>query len=316
MPDRTAPKLGGGRWNPRPAAFEAKFNMPLVHETVRAELNARRRGTAATLTRGKVRGGGAKPWRQKGTGRARRVRSALPISPAAESSSAPPPATTPSRSTARLGGRRCAAPSRRTPSTSRWPCSTPPSSTSRRPARLSSCSTTGAWRGTVVVILSPDEAAAGKSFRNIAGVDVMPVGDVGVADIVGATRCSYPRRRSPSWWPARVAPPATTTAARRRRPDGSQPGDHPPRRIRKDLRARRGRQVHLPRSRRAHKTQIRQAIEQLFDVKVVGIRTMSVKSKPKRRGQTAGRTRQWKKAMVQVREGDTIPIFRGLEGSE
>jgi large subunit ribosomal protein L23 len=65
----------------------------------------------------------------------------------------------------------------------------------------------------------------------------------------------------------------------------------------------------------SHKTQIRQAIEELFDVKVVGVRTSSVKSKPKRRGQTSGRTRQWKKAIVQVREGDSIPIFRGLDGS-
>ena len=40
------------------------------------------------------------------------------------------------------------------------------------------------------------------------------------------------------------------------------------------------------------------------------------KRKPKRRGQTAGKTRHWKKAIVQVREGDTIPIFRGLEGAE
>jgi large subunit ribosomal protein L23 len=64
---------------------------------------------------------------------------------------------------------------------------------------------------------------------------------------------------------------------------------------------------------RAHKTQIRQAIEELFDVKVVGVRTASVKSKPKRRGHTSGRTRSWKKAIVQVREGDTIPIFQGLE---
>jgi large subunit ribosomal protein L23 len=68
---------------------------------------------------------------------------------------------------------------------------------------------------------------------------------------------------------------------------------------------------------RAHKTQIRQAIEQLFpDVKVLEVRTSSVKSKPKRRGHTSGRTRAWKKAIVQVREGDTIPIFRGLEGAE
>jgi large subunit ribosomal protein L23 len=63
----------------------------------------------------------------------------------------------------------------------------------------------------------------------------------------------------------------------------------------------------------AHKTQIRQAIEALFDVSVVEVRTMSVKSKPKRRGQIFGRTRSWKKAMVQVAPGDTIPIFQGLE---
>ena len=67
---------------------------------------------------------------------------------------------------------------------------------------------------------------------------------------------------------------------------------------------------------RAHKTQIRQAIEQLFDVNVVEVHTMSVKSKPKRRGQTAGRTRAWKKAIVQVQPGQTIPIFQGLEALE
>jgi large subunit ribosomal protein L23 len=67
----------------------------------------------------------------------------------------------------------------------------------------------------------------------------------------------------------------------------------------------------------AHKTQIRQAVEALFpDVKVVAVRTSSVKSKPKRRGLTSGRTREWKKAIVQVRPGDTIPIFQGLQGLE
>jgi large subunit ribosomal protein L23 len=66
----------------------------------------------------------------------------------------------------------------------------------------------------------------------------------------------------------------------------------------------------------AHKTQIRQAIESLFDVNVVDVRTMSVKSKPKRRGVSAGRTRAWKKAIVQVAPGQSIPIFQGLEGLE
>ncbi len=64
----------------------------------------------------------------------------------------------------------------------------------------------------------------------------------------------------------------------------------------------------------AHKTQVRQAVETLFDVKVLSVRTQSVKSKPKRRGLTSGRTRQWKKAIVQLGPGDEIPIFQGLEG--
>ena len=64
----------------------------------------------------------------------------------------------------------------------------------------------------------------------------------------------------------------------------------------------------------ANKTQVKMAVEDLFpDVKVLEVRTSSVPSKPKRRGYTSGRTREWKKAVVQVREGDSIPIFQGLE---
>src|SRR5437899_12266795 len=60
-------------------AFGARFHGPLVHQSVRAEQAARRRGTAATKTRGLVSGGGAKPWRQKGTGRARAGSSRSPL---------------------------------------------------------------------------------------------------------------------------------------------------------------------------------------------------------------------------------------------
>src|SRR4029078_2913317 len=68
---------------------------------------------------------------------------------------------------------------------------------------------------------------------------------------------------------------------------------------------------------KAHKTQIRQAVEELFpDVKVLDVRTVTVKSKPKRRGWPSGRTRTWKKAIVQVRPEDEIPIFAGLEALE
>lgn len=66
----------------------------------------------------------------------------------------------------------------------------------------------------------------------------------------------------------------------------------------------------------AHKTEIRQAVEELFDVHVVSVNTSSVKSKPKRRGVTKGRTRAWKKAIVQVKPGESIPIFQGLQGLE
>ena len=66
----------------------------------------------------------------------------------------------------------------------------------------------------------------------------------------------------------------------------------------------------------AHKTQIRQAAEALFDVHVVEVRTLSVRSKPKQRGATRGRTRTWKKAIVQVRAGESIPIFQGLQALE
>jgi large subunit ribosomal protein L23 len=64
----------------------------------------------------------------------------------------------------------------------------------------------------------------------------------------------------------------------------------------------------------AHRTHIRQAVQELFDVHVIEVRTMSVKSKPKRRGLVRGRTRAWKKAIVQVAPGESIPVFQGLEG--
>jgi large subunit ribosomal protein L23 len=63
----------------------------------------------------------------------------------------------------------------------------------------------------------------------------------------------------------------------------------------------------------AHKTQIRQAVEQLFEVHVTAVNVSKVQSKPKRRGLTRGRRSGWKKAIVQVREGETIPIFEGAQ---
>ena len=63
----------------------------------------------------------------------------------------------------------------------------------------------------------------------------------------------------------------------------------------------------------AHKTQVRQAVEELFDVKVIAVNISQVRPKPKRRGAVRGTKQGWKKAIVQVREGDEIQIFQGAQ---
>jgi large subunit ribosomal protein L23 len=63
----------------------------------------------------------------------------------------------------------------------------------------------------------------------------------------------------------------------------------------------------------AHRTQVRQAVEQLFDVHVERVNILKVQAKPKRRGLIKGTRPGWKKAIVQVRQGETIPIFEGAQ---
>jgi large subunit ribosomal protein L23 len=63
----------------------------------------------------------------------------------------------------------------------------------------------------------------------------------------------------------------------------------------------------------AHKTQIRQAVEELFSVKVERVNVIRVQAKPKRRGLIKGTRPGWKKAVVQLRAGDTIEIFQGAQ---
>lgn len=62
---------------------------------------------------------------------------------------------------------------------------------------------------------------------------------------------------------------------------------------------------------RAHKTQIAHAVEEIFDVGVAEVRTSRVRAKPKRRGLQGGKTRSWKKAVVQLAPGDRIELFEG-----
>jgi large subunit ribosomal protein L23 len=64
---------------------------------------------------------------------------------------------------------------------------------------------------------------------------------------------------------------------------------------------------------RAHKTQVARAVEEIFGVNVAAVRTSKVPSKPKRRGLSQGRTRSWKKAIVQLAPGERIELFEGAE---
>jgi large subunit ribosomal protein L4 len=181
-----APILGGsGKLALDADVFGAPFNGPLVHECVVAELAARRRGTHATKTRGMVRGGGAKPWRQKGTGRARAGSSRSPIWTGGGTVFGPQPRhyTVKVNRKARRAALRCAlsvhAERKSVFGLDAGGFDAP--STSRAAELLAD-----RRGGAVLVVLDGEELAAAKSFRNLAGVSVIAHEDAGVADIVGA----------------------------------------------------------------------------------------------------------------------------------
>jgi large subunit ribosomal protein L4 len=183
---RTASVLGGGSVTLDSEAFEASFNMPLVHETVRAELNARRHGTASTKTRGEVSGGSAKPWRQKGTGRARAGSSRSPVWTGGGTVFGP----TPRRYTVKVNrkARRAALRSVLSLHAERESLAVFDAAAFDAPSTRRALELLDGWGAPLptLVILADEEAPAGKSFRNLAGVEAMPVQEAGVADVVRA----------------------------------------------------------------------------------------------------------------------------------
>ncbi len=183
---RRAPKLGGGSATLDATAFEAEFNMPLVHEAVRAELNARRQGTASTKTRGQVRGGGAKPWRQKGTGRARAGSSRSPVWTGGGTVFGPHPR----HYTVKVNrkARRAALRSALSVHAQRESLAVFDAGVFDAPATKQARQLLLDWGATrpTLVVLAPSEVQAGLSFRNLREAEVVPVSDAGVADLIGA----------------------------------------------------------------------------------------------------------------------------------
>jgi large subunit ribosomal protein L4 len=168
-------------------AFGARFNEGLVHECVRAELNARRQGTASTRTRAEVRGGGAKPWRQKGTGRARAGSIRSPIWTGGGITFGP----SPRRYTVKVNrkARRAALRSALSLHAERGSIGVLDAGAFDAPATKQAAAALAKWDqpGTTLVALAGEsEEAVALSFRNLAGVEVLPATDVGVADLVGA----------------------------------------------------------------------------------------------------------------------------------
>jgi large subunit ribosomal protein L4 len=182
MPD--AQMLGGsGTLTLDADVFGAPFNGPLVHECVVAELAARRRGTHATKTRGMVRGGGAKPWRQKGTGRARAGSSRSPLWSGGGTVFGP----SPRHYTVKVNrkARRAALRSVLSLHAERGSLFGVDAGGFEAPSTKQAAGLLEDARGgATLVVLAQDETPAAKSFRNLPNVQVLSAENAGVADIL------------------------------------------------------------------------------------------------------------------------------------
>jgi large subunit ribosomal protein L4 len=168
------------------AAFGARFSGPLVHQSVRAEQAARRRGTAATKTRGKVSGGGAKPWRQKGTGRARAGSNRSPIWTGGGTAFGPHPRSYTFKVNRKE--QRAALRSALSLHAERGSIAILDAGAFETPKTRQAVELLNGWdqpRPTLVV-LTAEESAAALSFRNLARVAVLTAENVGVTDLLGA----------------------------------------------------------------------------------------------------------------------------------
>jgi large subunit ribosomal protein L4 len=187
MAKKTAPYLGKtGTVDLDAKVFGEEFNMGLVHGTATAELNARRHGTASTLTRGEVSMTTAKAFRQKGTGRARAGALSVPHRYGGGAAFGPKPRhyTVKVNRKARRKALRAAL----TVHAERGSVAVLDGSAFGEPATKAAATALSKWGAESPTVVGSDDANCAKSFRNIRGVAVHPADNVGVADLIGATR--------------------------------------------------------------------------------------------------------------------------------
>ena len=189
MPD--APVLGAKeKVTLDEAAFGERFRGPLVHQSVRAEQAARRRGTASTKTRGNVSGGGAKPWRQKGTGRARAGSNRSPIWTGGGIAFGPHPRSYTFKVNRKE--QRAALRSALSLHAERNSIAVLDASIFKAPKTSQALDLLNNWDPPThqvrpaLVVLAAEESHAALSFRNLARVAVLTHENVGVADLLGA----------------------------------------------------------------------------------------------------------------------------------
>jgi large subunit ribosomal protein L4 len=213
MPD--APMLGQSKKvKLDDTAFGARFHEPLVHQSVRAEQAARRRGTAATKTRGKVSGGGAKPWRQKGTGRARAGSNRSPIWTGGGTVFGPQPRSY----TFKVNRKehRAALRSALSLHAQRGSIAVLDPSVFTEPKTSKAADLLDDWGAPeqvfpTLVVLDAEERDAALSFRNLDRVAVLSAEDVGVTNLVGAASLLVSQAALETLT-ARIGQPHTETA--------------------------------------------------------------------------------------------------------
>jgi large subunit ribosomal protein L4 len=186
----TAKYIGGGTGTLSldDAVFGESFHGPLVHEAVRAELAAQRRGTASTQTRGEVSMTGAKAWRQKGTGRARVGALSSPTRKGGGVAFGPKPRgyTVKVNRKARRRALRAAL----SVHAERGSIAALDPSKFDTPSTKAAAEAIAGFEGdgSVLLVLTDGEETAVKSFRNLRDVSVMHADAVGVADVIGHAR--------------------------------------------------------------------------------------------------------------------------------
>jgi large subunit ribosomal protein L4 len=166
--------------------FAEPFHHSLVHETARADLAARRRGTASTLTRGEVAFTGAKAWRQKGTGRARAGTLGVPNRFGGGVAFGPKPRTY--KVKVNRKARRKAMRAALSVHAERDSVAVLDPSAFETPSTKAAAEALRKWgaKRPTLIVLGAEETGALKSFRNIDRVTVAEVGAIGVADVIGA----------------------------------------------------------------------------------------------------------------------------------